>query len=62
MDKRIGWPEQLKYKKAIEEKGLKKSFVAKEIDVSSSLMSTMINGRLYMPDSVKEKLDNFLKL
>lgn len=60
MNNKIGYPIQLKYKKLIEESGYKKSFVANKINISGGLLSRYINGKIYMPASVIERLMNFL--
>ena len=54
--------EQLKYKVLIEEKGLKKVFVASKMEINNSLFSQYLNGRLYMPLELRAKLDSFLNL
>lgn len=60
MDEKTGYPKQLEYKKLIEDSGYKKSHVAKNINIGNELLSRYINGKIYMPESVVNRLKNFL--
>lgn len=44
----------------IKKNGLKKSFVADEIDMSGSKLSNFLHGKLFMTDEVENKIRNYL--
>lgn len=44
----------------IKKNGLKKSFVADEIDMSGSKLSNFLHGKLLMTDEVENKIRNYL--
>lgn len=48
------------FKEIIENKGLKKQHVAKQIGISNVVLSYYLNGKRVMPDEIKERLSLFL--
>ena len=48
------------FNKKIKEKGLKKSWVAKQIGISNVLLSYYLNGTRPMPEHIEIKLKNEL--
>jgi len=62
MDEKIGFPKQRKYKIEIVKKDYKVKEVSEGIGCNYSLLSQYINGRMHMPEIVKENLDEFLGL
>lgn len=51
----------MNYKKQIKEKGLKQSFLAKQIGVTESYFSLALNGKTKFSEKRKEQLNQLLK-
>jgi len=49
-------------KKRIEERGIKKKFIAKEIGISDVLLSYYLNEKRKMPEHIKARIRGFLKV
>ena len=48
------------YQKRIEEKGLKKNWIAKQLEISQTLLSFYLNGDRDIPEDRKQKLSKIL--
>lgn len=49
-----------KLKEKINKSGLKKSFIAKKIDIGASHLIMMLNGNATMPEDVRNKINELL--
>lgn len=50
-----------KLQREIKEVGLRKSFVAEKIGISSAYLSNMFNGTSNMPEEVRNKITEIIK-
>ena len=48
------------YKKKIQEKGLRKDWIAKKLGISKTLFSFYINGNRSVPENIEKKLKEIL--
>ena len=61
MNKKVGYPKQIEYKVKLIKLGLKSKDVAPAVGTNETSFSQYINGKIYMPDRIRENLDNYIK-